>query len=61
MLRNFIAFLIYLAGVVFISWHFYHLKASLDMMSLLVVIGFYCFGVSKFASYVSAKIPLSRK
>jgi hypothetical protein len=29
MLRNFIAFLIYLAGVVFISWHFYHLIRSI--------------------------------
>jgi hypothetical protein len=61
MLRNSIALLIYLAGVAFISWQYYNLKASLDTVSLLVVIGFYCFGVSKFASYVSAKIPLSHK
>ena len=61
MLPNAIAFLIYLAGVVFISWHYYSLKASLDTLSLLVVIVFFCFGVSKLASYVSSKIPLAQK
>ena len=56
-MRNAVSFLIYLAGVAFLSWNYYSLKASLDIASLLVVVVFFCFGLSKFASYVAMKIP----
>jgi hypothetical protein len=57
MLRNAVSFLIYLGGVAFISWHYYALKASLDIASLLVVLALFCLGLSKFASYLAMKVP----
>lgn len=56
-MRNAVSFLIYLGGVAFLSWHYHALKASLDVVSLLVVGALFCFGLSKFASFVAMKIP----
>jgi hypothetical protein len=56
-MRSTVRFLIYLAGVVFLSWHYYSIKASLDVLSLLVFVTFFCLGVSTLASYASARLP----
>ena len=56
-MRNIVSFLIYLGGIAFLSWHYYSLKASLDVASLLIFVALFCFGLSRFASFVAMKIP----
>jgi len=56
-----IEFLIYLAGVVFFSQHYYTLKEALDILPLFVFVIFYLFGVSKFATFASINIASNRK
>lgn len=51
-----VEFLIYVAGVVFISWHYYALKSSVDIVSFLVLLGFFLFGVSRFATHIVGKL-----
>jgi hypothetical protein len=55
-MKKLIEFLIYLAGVVFFSQHYYTLKGALDILPLFVFVIFYLFGVSKFATFASSKI-----
>ena len=57
MLRALTTYLIYMAGVAFMYWHYETLKSSLDIVSLLLFAGFFLFGISRFATIISAKIP----
>jgi len=46
-------FLVYLAGVIFISVIWQRIRGVLDGVSFVVLIGFYLYGVSRFAKYLS--------
>ena len=55
-MKKIIEFLIYLAGVGFFSWNYYRLKGALDIGSFLIFTALYLFGVSRLATFASAKI-----
>jgi hypothetical protein len=55
-MRRSIEFLIYVAGVVFFSWNYYELKSALDFITFLIFAAMYLFGVSRLATFASARI-----
>jgi hypothetical protein len=61
MFQKTIAYLIYLAGVVFLGWNYQALKSSLNTFSFFVFLGFFLFGVNRFATFISKKIPVLNK
>jgi hypothetical protein len=61
MLHRIIAYLIYMTGVVFLYWNYQALKSSLDTFSFFVFLGFFLFGVNRFATFISTKWAVVRK
>ena len=59
-MKKSIEFVIYLAGVIFLSWNYYKLQNALGALSFIALVVFYLFGVSKFATWVSDFIPQKR-
>ena len=57
MLQKTSAYLIYLVGVAFLGWNYQVLKSSLDTFSFFVFLGFFLFGVNRFATLISKKMP----
>ena len=54
-MKRLVEFVVYLSGVVFLSWNYYKLKAALDVRSLFALVLFFLFGVFRFATWASDK------
>jgi hypothetical protein len=55
-MRKVLEYAIYIAGVIFFSWNYYRLKGAFDTLPFVIFSVFYLFGVSKFATLLSAKV-----